>query len=1691
MVDMEGITELEEGEALYFKDDDDKKIDPDIALSYIDEKIQHVLGHFLKDFEGGVSAENLGAKFGAYGSFLPTYERSPSKWSRPKSPQRNYSAPRSSNDLPIKGVSQNLKAPSNIVPYLRLGTASCSAHQLHNSRVPSADVSIKQSRVAEKSPSKDETFNGPGNRTNQRTLKVRIKVGYDNSGQNNAAIYSGLGLDYSPSSSMGNSLEDSGGTSPISQETVDKSPTSIIWEMTSLPIPRGVLISPLHDSLLCLMSNEKVDSVSKPMPPLKGHQEHSALLLDGSISMTGNKKVLKEKGMKSVGKSERLVELKRRNGTDIEDDTTLEMKKIPVDETMETKELFSGKLKSTQVSKSAFDVCDSVKPAGGASEVSWESNEDVGKDKILSSALVKEESSESISGQERGKSEKRNPRSGLVEKLNGNKVVSSHRDVLINCKDDDNGLIISTSLKGYTDEAKCMEDLNPRKEKVGCKAKFHEDDDVNVPIKTERLSFEGNNKSKGAQSNGKRAAVSTKESLSLLASVEPHDKKSTSYGVTDFNSKVRRKKSQKDNKGKDGLGDSISPINLKEIDNPMDPVGRPCGDRPKDAKLDDFEIQQNVFLDKRKGRSSSKKVDKQSVSGASNKNTSAVCPIAKNGLTSEMAPTMAVPVVIEEHWVQCDRCQKWRLLPYGTKPEQLPDKWLCGMLNWLHGMNRCDISEEETTKALNALYHLPVSENQNNLPNHVTGTALGAAFGDVQHLEESHQNLSSHAISNQVKKKHGFKERANAVTIGGHYKISNSAKNKVQETVKSRSLNGTNQHHVEPNPMKRSSSQALSTLRDLVVEKDMLNQREKPINGAAGDVRKIKMKSKRETDEYGCGTSKKSRTDDMHADKHLTSKMDLGRVHINSSTAMPTMGSGKDIHKYDEFLSEDTKCDVNDKVLESVKKLGYKAQVSSDGGSLGMRVSSKKDASVKKRKMKNQEYNENEIDTFQNSIPDGRVYEKEVSSESGFRKDKKFRFSKNQVKESSTSDADDKSNKKGKMPGIILSDIRDHPVGLQESRRNDKDQQLRKHKKKIALEQTQKVVDSLRRDLGSGQVSVAANSSSSKVSGSYRTRANVEDMKGSPVESVSSSPLKSSNLARGDFADNAGKDDAMNTGLPGTGDFRRCSDGDSNAVMNLAGTVIHSESYKVSALEYMNRDASHQFSGKAKPFSDIGNSHLLNGTVDIVEQNVQFLNDVHAPEHSYDEVQVKKNHCDNAVLQKSGKDTPSRSRGKSSSSMSEFDRDKINVYETTADVKDSSPKNPSIKFAKDEKNHVSHSNSLGQWSGESRIDTKLKEKEHDGSDMKMDAPCRKNGKLGPEQSLIQDFEGESKADSTKRALRNGKSKFLLSYGDGKLEKITLGCGPVPGLQKLDVCPVRAPGDVSKALKDSGNVDNNGVEHSLGHHLPDSQGVRDINASSPVRMISSSQAAINTLKEAKVLRDTADRLKSSCFGFESNEAYFQAALKFLQGASLLETCNGESGRKGEMNPIQAYGTAAKLCELCALQYETRLEMAAAALAYKCLGVAYMRVVYCKHSSISRDRHDLQATLQVVPQGESPSSSASDVDNLNNQTTVDKGSLSKNTASHVAGNQTIAARNRPNFVRLLEFTQDAESAMEAFRKSHNAIAATNVSLEEEQIRDCVTSVKRVLDFSFQDVEELVRLVRIAMEAISRSSFSGARE
>eukprot|EP00262_Sarcandra_glabra_P014497 TRINITY_DN4257_c0_g2_i1.p1 TRINITY_DN4257_c0_g2~~TRINITY_DN4257_c0_g2_i1.p1 ORF type:complete len:303 (+),score=52.46 TRINITY_DN4257_c0_g2_i1:60-911(+) len=277
----------------------------------------------------------------------------------------------------------------------------------------------------------------------------------------------------------------------------------------------------------------------------------------------------------------------------------------------------------------------------------------------------------------------------------------------------------------------------------------------------------------------------------------------------------------------------------------------------------------------------------------------------------------------------------------------------------------------------------------------------------------------------------------------------------------------------------------------------------------------------------------------------------------------------------------------------------------------------------------------------------------------------------------------------------------------------------------------------------------------------------------------------------------------------------------------------------------------------------------------------------------------------------------------------------------------------------------------------------------------------------------------------------------------------------------------------------------GAHHnSLRHPTPNRPMGRDLDAPSPVRKDGGQAAASAAMKEAKDLKHSADRLKNSGSELESTGLYFQAALKFLHGASLLEPCSIESAKHGEMTQsMQVYTDTARLCEFCAHEYERHKEMAAAALAYKCMEVAYMRVIYSKHSSANKDRHELQTGLQVIPPGESPSSSASDIDNLNNS--VERGALAKGAISpQIAGNHVIMARNRPNFARLLNFAQDVTSAIEALRKSQNAFSAANVSSEEARYGiDSISSVRRVLDFNYHDVEGLLRLVRLAMEAISR--------
>ncbi|KAG5591805.1 hypothetical protein H5410_042319 [Solanum commersonii] len=83
-------------------------------------------------------------------------------------------------------------------------------------------------------------------------------------------------------------------------------------------------------------------------------------------------------------------------------------------------------------------------------------------------------------------------------------------------------------------------------------------------------------------------------------------------------------------------------------------------------------------------------------------------------LTTSGDESPLAPFIIQEDWIRCSTCQKRRLLPYGTKPNQLSQSWVCTMLDWLPGMNFCDISEDDTTSALHALYQSLIQSNFQN-----------------------------------------------------------------------------------------------------------------------------------------------------------------------------------------------------------------------------------------------------------------------------------------------------------------------------------------------------------------------------------------------------------------------------------------------------------------------------------------------------------------------------------------------------------------------------------------------------------------------------------------------------------------------------------------------------------------------------------------------------------------------------------------------------------------------------------------------------------------------------------------------------------------------------------------------------------------------------------------------------------------
>ncbi|KAK4755654.1 hypothetical protein SAY87_009411 [Trapa incisa] len=1589
---MEGINgpELEEGEACYYMEEGcgDNNIDPDIDLSYLDKKIQNYLGHFQKDFEGVFSAENLGAKFGEYGSFLPTYERPPG--------------------LSAGGVPQILQAPATALLSLTLRDVQYDANKLHGSEVQNGNISVKKlnqepqfdSNPIAKNPTRGGTLiKSEKGAANHSLLKVRIKVGSNKNTKTNTALYNGLGLEGSSSTSFSSSHE-SGGFPSLPIESSHESPAYIIKVMTSFPVPCSDFICPLDDSILSLRK-VVVPENNDHAGNVKVCPRKSSVLVDQLVTVQGDALLPKLKRIKSDYRNINSVEVKNESSMMLDSKMTiLEQQKVK-NKMLDDEASLPYNLEKTCFSSTDNACGEPRKNAAMAYEV-------IGKVKNIkvrrkiSTTSVNETQVIAASVPDYGTEMKKRQKITIVKTgehgVSDTKIASTANAMENGRGKDDVYMLPKDRCHVAKNKEEFMsKEVSCLKLKVSGEASFHGKFDNDFPSQNENPLVGMKKKPKVCQSDGKDSILS-KDRMRFPADMGRKSKEVYSHDVLPSKKKFLNLTSGKDMAGFDNNIDASESSNgrCNYLETPSNGV------RQKPAKYTFHVVENDSVL------SNSRQINTSAVISSSFSGVHMKCvedAAAVEGI-SEKDPGAAS---LLENWVCCDLCEKWRLLPNGVKPEDLPKKWMCSMLDWLPEMNKCDIDEDMTTGIMRGVIPCPGFENLG----YGNGSKI-RVISSIKRLGQNTANVSTVAVDGQGMSKLGQKEMIK--------------KNK-GITAKRKSLNNTSPSLVGCNSLMRSMPENRS--QDVAMGENMMKQKE---NSSISDTKLSKEKVKGKSIQLEFQASKRSKRDDV------SNSAKLGNTDIKACSK--DIGKGRSC----ECNSSKEENQFGGRLVVSVKKPSKQAKVSTNCTSVCLKES---------KFLKRSE--DTQIDgEFHHQLVEDKLMAEE-NDQCMPKKRKSSGFSDTLIRDTGNRSGNSRPTKEGKAIKKLSSEM-----GIHYSDVEVEGQHLSKKRKQLVPRQ--------------------ATSSSSKVSGSQKSRVNYE-VQGSPVESVSSSPLRVTDSAKFSSVrhDVLIRVDVPNGVLPVMDNFGvGCGE---KIWANQSAIVVEKEScgFHVGSLEAgtLRKDS--------KSFSRFGNVHNLDSATDY-------------PQHG--EFPVNNTFQENGGYVKSGNTLPLQKNGDFSALKSnvvnrnsESDSDKDNVRTCEEAVEKVSKKNWGRRY--DYLVKVNNAPSFGKI--QNHMDPEIAKKKVKNQACK-DLPEHKHAQsYGGINTLYSDYGLESPSENT------------CPDSNCRVEDVQVSAESMSSKEMVSVHPVLegkhgAPSQDSQLggqrnicnrlpLDTASNIDLsktlvwskiNGVSNN--EYSTSEIDVKDVHSSSPSKAYQSVQTASAVLKEAEKLRDLAHRLKGTNFGFEGNESYFEAAVKFLQAASLLEHGHGENSKHKEATPLQVYSTAAKLFESCAMEFERCQELAAATLAYKCMEVACMRIVNCKYGSLNRDRNELQASLL---KGDSPSSSTSDIDNLNNQAVADRCNLSEGSNSHVVGNH-IVGQNLPSFVRLLDFTQDVNIAMEASRKSQVAFLATNESMIGSQNKELIiSSVKMVTDFSFQDIDALIHLVVVARKAITRSGFTGTKD
>lgn len=587
-----------------------------------------------------------------------------------------------------------------------------------------------------------------------------------------------------------------------------------------------------------------------------------------------------------------------------------------------------------------------------------------------------------------------------------------------------------------------------------------------------------------------------------------------------------------------------------------------------------------------------------------------------------------------------------------------------------------------------------------------------------------------------------------------------------------------------------------------------------------------------------------------------------------------------DIQKYNERCSSDIKGVPQDGSFPSVK------QSKKQGHRTFVEDNDKSSFATKKRKLNERQgihIHVNDLASNRQDFRDEQISMEETSGRQ-CRKEKKARALKLQGNETNTRKASSEPEKQGTVTRILLSSSKNNPLdrtGSYEGRKSSKkDQHFGQYDGYNLSQWTVDGNNSFRRDFGARHPCIAATSCSSMISGTGKIKVNFNEFKGSPAESVCSSPLRISN-PENHTRSLSGKDGSADVGLalinsPGTylvGEDDGRSQHYESIRKEKAFTVIQDGSSVSPSFDYQGRFTEHKIHGKAKSLtvhtSNIRNSHLLN----VCTENDKHTNEPSKNHHFHDMARVNSRCSPKKCLpEKSTIVCSSQAKERHSTPISDLDKSKIRIsesfneqeesdnvhYEVENGSQDIAPYKKDIKVrkikiqgnksTKIEKNHAGKKVSAGKCLS-------------DRSQRESQTLCDRVE--DPHSKIITVFPkgGESTA-SRQNLLQNHNDekylKWLPSERNFQEEEAT------ENSDDFDVLPFDDfnGGDSMKASQQLGKDDcQNKLHHvSSRHPTCNRDGNRDIVAPSHRRKVASTRAANKTLKEAEDLKHSADQLK---------------------------------------------------------------------------------------------------------------------------------------------------------------------------------------------------------------------------------------